>query len=1047
MSAHAGIEITGLTSATGPLTKHICLGADGLLVSDGSACVMGRGEAKRVRLDGMGAFAEWIDALKSTEAIALGSLRHDLPDEVEIVTTRKLTGLNGTARPDIIARTAAYISYTAKQPALALLDFDSKGMPRVVRDRLDAHGGFWPALVAVAPELAHAARVVRRSTSSGIVHSDTGEVMKGSDGQHVFLHVEDGGDVERFLKTLHDRCWLHGLGWMVVGGGGQFLDRSIVDRTVFAAERIVFEGPPILSPPLVHGAGLRVPAVTEGRQVDTATACRSLTVVEQSTLGEIKAAEKHRLSAPSAASRAAFIAEHAARIVTRTGATPAAAKRTVERQCGGSLLPSIELPFDAEDLAGCTVADVIADPGRFVGATLADPLEGVPYGRCKAKIMQRADGTLWINSFAHGHVAYEIRHDAASVEAAMMAADPTEAADVLVHMQAVADIEADDEQRLRELAMSRAKVKARPLAAKIKAASEERARQQSAFNQEYAAATRLDRRVRLAVPLPDAERLPVLRSLDEVLTAVDEDEPPMRDLDGQPVEVRARPPMLMHELTSGGSNQDEAIKTRLPAPVLPLLTRHDKYSLAHMVESHIEFVQESDKGGTRSVALPPVFVDHFAAYRDSRLPRVGAIVTAPLVMPNGKLLATPGLDRARNLVFRIEPRLVEMMPAAEHCTKENAAKALDFLCRRWLCDVATDFQGKCVLVAMALTIIERVLLPERPAFFVTAGKRGGGKTTALAMVILAVTGRKPAASAWSSSEEERRKAVLSYLAEGLAAVVWDNIPLGTTIACPTIEKVLTAESYSDRELGRTANMTVPAYTVMSFTGNNISPRGDLASRSLMTRLEVDRPDPENRTFTHADPVAWTIENRGSILSALYTLLLSNAQLKPGQAATLKTRFKSWWHLVGSAIENAATALVDGQRPLMEEARYATDVDFGKVFAAVEQDDEEGSQLADVLDVLHQRWADARTFQASEVAGFINMPMKGEEDGATVLRGFFDAGGRRSASSITPFTVGRRLAAVAGAPVFVGGQIMRLERSTPGKSGARKTGTMFRVRFL
>ncbi len=1046
MSDVAGFEITELASFSGPLTKRISLAPDGSLISDGSACVMSRGIARRVQLDGVAGFADLIGGLSSNEAIALGSLRPDLPDKVEILTARRLAEVNGSTPPFAISRTAGHIGYIPESPALALLDFDTKGMPQVVRDRLDAHGGFWPALVTVAPELAHAARVVRLSTSSGIVRGDTGEVMKGSDGQHVFLHIKDGGDAERFLKTLHDRCWLHGLGWMMVGAGGQFLDRSIVDRMVSSGERIVFEGAPILLEPLVQDAGLRAPVVTEGHQVDTAAACRPLTVVEQSTLRETKIAEKHRLGPAAAASRAAFIAEHAARIVTRTGATPAAAKRMVERQCGGALLPSIELPFDADDMAGCTVADVIADPGRFVGATLADPLEGVSYGRCKAKIMQRADGTLWVNSFAHGRIAYEVKHDAASVDAAMMAADPTEAADVLMHMLAIADIEPDEEQRLRELAMSRAKVKARPLAAKIKAALEERARQQSAFNQEYAAATRLDRRVRLIVPLPDAERLPVLRSLDEVLTAVDEDEPPMRDLDGQPVEVRARPPMAMHELTSSGSNQDETTKTRLPAPVLPLLTRHDKHSLAHMVESHIEFVQESDKGGTRSVALPPVFVDHFAAYRDSRLPRVGAIVTAPLVMPDGTLLATPGLDRARNLVFRIEPRLIEMMPAAEYRTPDGAAGALDFLCQRWLCDVATDFQGKCVLIAMALTIIERVLLPERPAFFVTAGKRGGGKTTALAMVILAVTGRKPAASAWSSSEEERRKAVLAYLAEGLPAIVWDNIPVGTTIACPTIEKVLTAESYSDRVLGQSANMTVPAYTVMSFTGNNISPRGDLASRSLMTRLEVDRPDPENRTFTHADPIAWTVENSGAIVSALYMVLLSNAQLKPGRAAALKTRFKPWWHLVGSAVENAATALVDRQSSLMKEARYATAIDFGKLFAAVEQDDEEGSTLADVLDVLNQQWP-ARAFQASEVATFINEPMQGEDDGATVLRGFFDAGGRRGAAAITPIVVGRRLGAVAGAPVFVGDQVMRLDRSSPAKPGARKTVALFQVRVV
>lgn len=54
-------------------------------------------------------------------------------------------------------------------------------------------------------------------------------------------------------------------------------------------------------------------------------------------------------------------------------------------------------PFDDEDLAGVTGAEVLAD-----SATLADPLEGVEYGACKAKIMRRTDGTPRMDSFAHG---------------------------------------------------------------------------------------------------------------------------------------------------------------------------------------------------------------------------------------------------------------------------------------------------------------------------------------------------------------------------------------------------------------------------------------------------------------------------------------------------------------------------------------------------------------------------------------------------------------------------------------------------------------------
>ena len=245
--------------------------------------------------------------------------------------------------------------------------------------------------------------------------------------------------------------------------------------------------------------------------------------------------------------------------------------------------------------------------------------------------------------------------------------------------------------------------------------------------------------------------------------------------------------------------------TRLPAPEMPLLTPHDEYSLAHLIERHINFV---DKEG-RSVALDPVFVRHYLKYRDSKLPVVKAIVTSPMVLADGTLLATQGLDRKRGIVFRLQPELLAVLPKPAECSDSAVAEAIRFLTDEWLCDVSTNYPGKCILITAALTIIERALLPQRPAFFVTAGQRGGGKTTTLQMLFLAATGYKAPAAAWSSSEEERRKCLFSYLGEGVPAVVWDNIPRGSTISCPSIEKSLTAEVYSDRVLGITGTGPSP----------------------------------------------------------------------------------------------------------------------------------------------------------------------------------------------------------------------------------------------
>src|SRR5262249_22455773 len=162
------------------------------------------------------------------------------------------------------------------------------------------------------------------------------------------------------------------------------------------------------------------------------------------------------------------------------------------------------------------------------------------------------------------------------------------------------------------------------------------------------------------------------------------------------------------------------------------------------------------------------------------------------------------------------------------------------------------------------TLIERSLLPDRPVFFVTAGRRGNGKTTALIMLIMGVTGEWPAAAAWSPNDEERRKALLSYFMSGAPYILWDNIKRGTQIACPHIDLSCPSAYYSARKLGVNETVNTSAAPIHIFGGNNIGAKGDLASRSLLTRLAVDRADPENRAFKHPDPVGWTENHRAEI---------------------------------------------------------------------------------------------------------------------------------------------------------------------------------------
>jgi hypothetical protein len=519
-------EITVLEKNGGPLTKRISLSPDGKVKSDGSACIMAQGSAHRMQVSDVGDLAGLIEHVQSNQALALGMLRPGLPDRVTIVTKRKLASL-----PDAIARTRNDIIYRKQQPAFALLDFDRKDLPASTADAINARGGLWPVLLSIVPALLTSAHVVRSSTSSGLFRADTGEQLPGSGGQHIFVAVRDGSDIERFLKSLHERCWLAGFGWFVVGAGGQLLERSIIDRMVGAPERLVFEGTPILEPPVQQDRATRRPVPVAGGPLDTLTACPPLDIAEASKLRELKLKGGASLRNDAAKARRAYEERRVAELAQRRGLSLAAAKQQIVRLCEGVLLPDVVLPFDDEDLDGCTVADVLADPVRFDGATLADPLEGIDYGRCVARIMRRDDGTPWIHSFAHGRNVYELKHNAASVRAALDKVAETELAETFLALALNADLNPAELAKLRHDVAKRSGIGVREIAAMLKAAQQERTAKHKQEARERRARERTDPRLQLPRPANDADWLPQMHALNSVISKSDALHPPARDID------------------------------------------------------------------------------------------------------------------------------------------------------------------------------------------------------------------------------------------------------------------------------------------------------------------------------------------------------------------------------------------------------------------------------------------------------------------------------------------------------------------------------------
>jgi hypothetical protein len=923
------IHFTTIESSTGAITKVISKQPDGSMFSDGSICRVVRGRAFRRSVADEGEFAALINAMPANTAVVMGQLRADLPDAVDVVPVATLARTAPQALPTI-ARTREFLGYDKKSTVWLLVDVDGKyltapiiaalealaaGEPRVTDDpRFTLAATVLAALNKLFPGIAAAGIVMRRSTSAGIVDTETGTPCLGKEGFHIYLKVADGTDVRRALRSMHDRLFLCGLSWIDLGRAGQYLERSIVDRAVGGPEHLAFEGAPSVLPPLRQDPQQRVPLYRSGAAIETRAIIPPF--IRDTELARIKRQLKGALSAQRAEVQAAYRSERVAELVNQ-GVSEPTARRSVDRALTDGmpvLDPYQILQFDDPDLGDVMVADVLQDPERYVGQTLADPFEGVAYGRCKALVMRKREGGWFINSFAHGGIRYDLKYDVVHLRQAIEALDIAQQPEAFARLYLLADLSAVELEQLRRDIASRCGIGLRTLAALMKAAALERNkvwREVAIEERRREREERGDLSAEHPVPRQDGEIGPVMDLLNAAMHPyLDAPAPPMRNEGtGQLMRLSERIPEVLqtisqvHQLTAAGANDSEANMAlpRLPPVGYTRLVAVQEAELPEYLETYVRFHNEI--GNT--VRLPAPYVRPFLLRSfDTALPVVRGVITTPLVMFDGELIAGQYLDRKLGLLVRTPPELSQYLPTIVQCTPKAVADAVKFLLDEFLIDVATDLNGKAMTIALLATVIERTLLPERPGFMVTAGQQAAGKTTLLNATSQAVLGRYCNAVPWSTSEEERRKRLMAVFLAQHPMVAWDNVKAGSVISCQKLGLSLTSPTYNDRILGVSEEAEAPACCIQCLTGNNIGSGGELASRLILIRLLTTRLDPQNRAFAHVDFIGWVQANRVRILQAVYTILLGNFHGRTPDPQVSGTRFRTWYFMVGGAIERA-----------------------------------------------------------------------------------------------------------------------------------------------
>jgi hypothetical protein len=321
--------------------------------------------------------------------------------------------------------------------------------------------------------------------------------------------------------------------------------------------------------------------------------------------------------------------------------------------------------------------------------------------------------------------------------------------------------------------------------------------------------------------------------------------------------------------------------------------------LAHLLAQHTYTYHYTTKGNQEEYCPPREVLA--AALAPREWPGVRAlhgVIGAPVLRRDGTLLQEPGYDPATGLYLA---PTVHIDPIPEQPAAEQVEEARTFLAQRFLVDFPWTSKADranylALLVSPALRPFLRCLTPFG---IITATMPGSGKTILTAAIGLLYGQR---VLSWPDSDEELRKSITAVMAEPVGAVVFDNLAEGAAIDSPILARLITEHTWSDRRLGSSANVAYANDRLWLATGNNLAVGGDMASRTVLVRLDPDMPHPEERSgFTIPDLPQWIMAqaNRRTLLRHVLTLVVDWCAAGAPQTEGITMRqFTPWARAVG-----------------------------------------------------------------------------------------------------------------------------------------------------
>lgn len=358
----------------------------------------------------------------------------------------------------------------------------------------------------------------------------------------------------------------------------------------------------------------------------------------------------------------------------------------------------------------------------------------------------------------------------------------------------------------------------------------------------------------------------------------------------------------LSQVSGDVSTASERAEKRPPLPVASFTMGVDSLAAAMAHHTYTYRMKKSGEDLVREETLPPQRVLSAvlsARYWDKVRPLHG-LVGSPVLRPDGSLLQRAGYDADTGLY--LAPK-VKLPTVPDRPSSTQVAEARSFLLDRFLGDFPwVDDADRANYIALLTTQILRPYIDTLSPFgLITATTQASGKTI-LSEGIGLLYGQR--VQSWVHSENEQRKAITAMLDQPAATIVFDNLKEGSVIDSPTLAMLVTSPTWSDRLLGTNQTFTARNDRLWLATGNNLMLGGDMATRTVLVRLDPQMPRPELRTgFTIPSLDRWVKDpaNRVTVLWHLLILVMDWIAAGAPRSDHTMRQFTSWAAAAGGML--------------------------------------------------------------------------------------------------------------------------------------------------